>query len=332
MERLTRTVRQHFQRVLAGLQRFGALVRTGVKGHVGGWPTVRALSVLVIPLALAPWLFAQVRKELLSPLFRDALMCQYTGWCLRHGMKLYRDVGAPDGPFIHFLHAGMQIFVGNTDAGCRRADLFIHIVGSGLMGAVLAPRFAETRAALILQRLAWAATGIALWLAWYISLGWVQTVQRDAYYALFGYLGLVLIYASADFSPRGARAAAFLGGALTTLMVFTRHSGIIFPACGGLALLLADDPAHEQRAARVKAALAGAGAVVLLILVLLLLFGSLPGMRFWYFRYPFTFHRWLAKQNAFRLLTEGSPTYGMFAVVALVGVLAAAATRAAPLR
>ena len=256
-------------------------------------------------------------------------MCQYTGWCLRHGMKLYRDVGAPDGPFIHFLHATMQMFVGITDEGCRRADLFIHIVGSGLMGAVLAPRFAATRTAAILQRLAWALTASALWLAWYVSQGWGQTVQRDTFYALFGYLGLLLIYTSADFAPRGASVAAFFGGALTMLMVFSRQSGIIFPACALLGVLLADDPVSEQRARRFKAALAGAGAVVVLMLLLLLLFGSLSGMLFWYFRYPLTFHRWLAKQNAFHLLTEWYTAAGLLSVVALVGVLGAAATRAA---
>lgn len=324
--------RERLHRAVAAFRQARARLHAAVNDHIGGWPTLRAISVLAVPLALAPWIWAQVHKELGSPLFRDALMCQYSGWCLRHGLKLYRDVGAPDGPFIHFLHATMQAFVGITDQGCRRADLFIHVVGSATMGALLAPRFAETRVGLVLQRLAWAALAVVLWLSWYVSQGWVQTVQRDAYYSLFGYLGMVLVYVSADYAPRGARIAAFAGGALTTLMVFTRHSGIIYPAAAGLALLLADDPAREQRTARLKAALAGAAASVLLILLLLLLFGSLSGMRFWYFRYPFTFHRWLAKQNAFRLLTEGHQPFSLFAVVALVGVLAAAATRAAPLR
>jgi hypothetical protein len=324
--------RERLGQIIASLRLARARAGAALKHHLGGWTTVRALSVVVIPVALAPWLFAQIGKELASPLFRDSMMCQYTGWCIRHGMKLYRDVGAPDGPFIHFLHATMQLFVGITDQGCRRADLFIHVVGSGLMGAVLAPRFAETRIGAGLQRVAWALLAVALWLAWYVSQGWSQTVQRDGYYSLLGYLGLVLAYASADFSPRGARVAAFFGGALAMLMVFTRQSGIIYPACALLALLLADDPARERREARLKAALAGAGASLLLLLVLLLLFGSISGMRFWYFRYPFTFHRWLAKHNAFGLLTEEYTAAGLLSVVALVGVLAAAATRMVPLR
>src|SRR5262249_1828651 len=99
----------------AGLERLLERLRAARRAYVGGWPTLRAVSVLVVPLALSPWLKAQLGKQLDSPLFRDATQCQYSGWCLRHGMKLYRDFGAPDGPFIHFLHAIMQMFVGITD-------------------------------------------------------------------------------------------------------------------------------------------------------------------------------------------------------------------------
>jgi hypothetical protein len=306
----------------------GAWVRT----RVGGWRTLRALSVAVIPLALSPWIGRQLRKELDCPLFRDAMQAQYTAWCLRHGMKLYRDVGAPDGPFIHFLHAFVQMFVGITDAGFRRGDLVLQVAGSGAMGALLAPRFAETRAAAVLQRVAWALLSAGLWLAWYLYQGYAQTVQRDAYFALFGYLGLVLVYASATFGPRGARVAAFLGGVITTLLVASRHSGIIYPACAALGLMLANDPVREMRALRLKAAVQGAAVGLALLVLAISKFGSWPGFWFWYFRYPFTFHTWLGRNDPFKLLTEHYGPAGLFATLALVGTVAAVAVNAAPRR
>ena len=307
-------------------------VRAAAQVRFGGWGTLRAVCVAIVPIALAPWLWAEVRKELASPLFRDAAQCQYSGWCVLHGVKLYRDVGAPDGPLVHFLHAFLQIFVGNSDQGFRRADLALQLTGSGVMGGALAPRSAETRAGRILSRIAWALLGMALWLTWYLELGWGQTIQRDGYFALLGYAGLVLIYASADYSPGAARIASAAGGALCMLEVFGRHSGMAYVGSAVLGLWLVDDPARELRALRWKAACWGALGAVIVIFLGLLFFGSIPGLWFWYFRFPFTFHRWLAKQNAFYLLTEHYVAAGEIAVVILVGVVVAVALRMVPRR
>jgi len=304
-----------------------------LRDKVGGWGTLRASVVAVIPLALLPWLLVELHKELASPLFRDAAQCQYSGWCLLHGFRLYRDVGAPDGPLIHFLHAFMQILAaGPSDRGCRWADLFIQLTGSGVMGAALAPRSAETPLGRALSRIAWAGLGAALWLTWYLDLGWGQTIQRDGYFALLGYCGLVLVYASADFSPRGATIAATAGGALCFVQVFGRHSGIAYPASALLTIWFSTDPVGEQRRVRLKAALLGALGALVAIFLLLLLFGSIRGLWFWYFKFPFTFHRWLAKQNAWFLLTQHYGEAAKVALVVLVGVIAAVAVRAVPLR
>jgi hypothetical protein len=290
------------------------------------------MSVAIVPLVLSPWLFAELRKELDSPLFRDAAQSQYSAWCLRHGARLYRDVGAPDGPLIHFLHAFLQLFGGIHDHGFRRADLGFQLVCSGTMGAALAPRLTTTRVGAFLSRTAWAYLGVALWLAWYLLQAWPHTIQRDAYFALLGNLGLVLVYASADHTPKVARFTAMAGGALCMLLVFSRHTGIVYPASAALAILLPDDAVREQRALRLKATLQGFAIGFGIIFVGLLLFGSISGLWFWYFRFPFTFHRWLAKQNAFYLFSEGYADAAQIAVVALVGIVVGVAVRALPRR
>jgi hypothetical protein len=152
-------LRQTLERHLQTAQR----LLSRLQARVGGWGTLRASVVAIVPLALLPWLLTELHKELASPLFRDAAQCQYSGWCLLHGFRLYRDVGAPDGPLIHFLHAFMQLLAaGRTDRGCRWADLFIQVAGSGVMGAALAPRSAETALGRALSRIAWAGLGAAL--------------------------------------------------------------------------------------------------------------------------------------------------------------------------
>jgi hypothetical protein len=295
--------------------------------------TLRAMCPAVLAVALYPWIKAQIDRELPGSLFRDPAMSQYTGWCIRHGVRLYRDVGAPDGPIIHLLHALMQMFVGTSDAGARRADLVVHLVGSAAMGAALAPRFAISRLTSVVQRCAWAALGCALWLAWYLPAGGTtHTVDRDPYYALFGYLSIVLVYASADYELPWARALAFAGGFLGAAMLFTRHSGIAYPAVGALALLCSDDPVREQRTARLKAALLGASVGFVSVLAMVAAVGSLSGFWFWYLRYPFQSHRFIGHVNSVKLFTEVYTEASRLSVVVLVGVLGAVASRVLPRR
>jgi hypothetical protein len=295
----------------------------------GGRPTLRALAPLALPLILAPWLKHQLKKELANALFRDAVQSQYSGWCIRHGLKLYADVGAPDGPFIHFLHALMQVFVGITDEGCRHADLFVHVVGAGMMGALLAPASKTTTAGKVVRRLAWAFLAVSLWLPWYLSLGFEGTVQRDAYYALFGYLGMVAIHASEDHPGKVGWGFAFGGAALCTLMLFTRQSGIIYMGAGGLALLCGEDAARGKR---IRAGAAGAVAAFALTILLVAIFGSLRGMMFWYFEFTFDYYRFWAKQDPTKLFTESYNAAALIAVVAFVGVCGAVFARAVPRR
>jgi hypothetical protein len=326
------SVRQRLRKSLERLLPVADELFAGLQSHFGGWGTLRAVCVVILPLSVAPWLLTELQKEVQSPLFRDAAQCQYSGWCVLHGVRLYKDVGAPDGPLIHFLHALMQLFAGSSDRGCRVADLVIQIGVSGLMGAVLAPRASRTRLGGAMSRIAWGALGTALWLTWYFAQGWSETVQRDAYFALFGYCGMVLVYASADFSDRGARIAAAAGGVLCMVQVFGRHSGITYPASALLAIWVANDPTGERRWLRLRAALWGAAGAVVGIFLLLAIFGSIRGLWFWYFEFPFTFYRFLAKHNAWSLFT-GAYTYaGEIAVPVLVGVVVAVAVRAVPAR
>jgi hypothetical protein len=313
------------------IPRAGAVLAR-LRERLGGAITLRAVSVVIVPIVLSPLLAHEMARQLGSPLWRDTAQSHYSGWCIAHGYKLYRDVGAPDGPFIHFLHAGIHLLGGRTDHGCRVVDLFIQLIGSGLAGALLAPRFAATRTASVLQRLAWAALGSTLWMSWYLHQGWTQTVQRDPYFALFGYLGLVFIFASADFAPRAARVTAAIGGALCASMLFSRHTGIIYPACAALGLLLADDPEREQRRMRIKAALVGAVAAIVLMFVAMLLFASVTGFFFWYFRFAFTFHRWLLKQNAWDLFIDRYDWVIPISAITIVSVVAAIALRLFPRR
>jgi len=326
------SVRQRLRKSLERLLAVAEALFARLQSHVGGWGTLRAVCVVILPLAVSPWLLTELRKEVQSPLFRDAAQCQYSAWCLLHGVRLYKDVGAPDGPLIHFLHALMQLFAGSGDRGCRVADLVIQIGVSGVMGAVLAPRSSETRLGGALSRIAWGALGSALWLTWYFAQWWGETVQRDAYFALLGYCGLVLVYASADFSDRGAKIAAAAGGALCMVQVFGRHSGITYPASALLAIWCVDDPARERRWLRLRAALWGAGGAVVGIFLLLAIFGSIRGLWFWYFEFPFTFYRFLAKQNAWSLFNGAYAYAGEIAVLVLVGVVVAVAVRAVPAR
>jgi hypothetical protein len=327
------SLRRHAVVARARLEAWFRGSAASLRKRLGDSASWRAAAVAIVPLALSPSLIVEARKELASPLFRDAAQCQYSGWCILHGLKLYRDVGAPDGPLIHFLHAFLQIIAGNnTDAGCRRADLAFQIFCSGAMGVAFAPRVEGSRLGGLLTRAAWALLAAALWLAWYFAQGWDQTVQRDAYFGLLGYLGLVLVYTSANHRPKPARWTAGLGGWLCVLLLFSRHSGIIYPASAVLALVLADDPLREMRTARLRAAATGAIAALATVFVLLLAFGSVAGLWFWYFRFPFVFYAWLARQSPVYLFTEVYREAAQTGFLALAGVIVAVVVKLLPRR
>src|SRR6185437_8280049 len=96
--------------------------------------TLAALAPGLVAVSLLPWLLAAIRSELREPLFSDQILFLYTGWCLRHGLHLYRDFGMPDGPFAHLAYAALETLGGLTDRGFRRADLALQISGAAAMG------------------------------------------------------------------------------------------------------------------------------------------------------------------------------------------------------
>ncbi len=262
------------------------------------------LAVLpLFPLAfLLPWLGRELHSELSAPLFRDAAMMQYTGWCIRHGMRLYQDAATPDGPFIHFFHALLQVFWGITDQGARRGDLLVQVVGATLFGAAIAPRPSDTRSRVTVVTV-WALLGAIAWLSWYLTGGWEHTVQRDPYYALFGYVGMALLYTSSRFGRRMALVASFAGGALVASQLFGRQSGIIYPAMALLGLLAegSKSPLWKQR---LVAGFAGASVAIAGMLLAVVTLGSWQGFLFWYFRVPVDLYRFIGSQPFSHLYTH----------------------------
>jgi hypothetical protein len=286
---------------------------------------------LLILASFLPWLIA---RDLASPLFRDATQNQYMGWCTLHRVTLYRDAGEPDAPLIFYLHAAIQLVGGITDAACRRVDLAFHVLGAAAMGALLAPRPPEaTRAERRSTLLLWTCLGVVLWLGWYLCAGWKQTVQRDPYYALLGYLGLVLLHTSAERRLEERRRAiveAAAGGVLLTLLVFSRHSGIIFPACGALGFVLAEGAERRLRRPRAAAAAIAAAVTLPCGVISVALLGSLRWAWFWYVRFAFGFYQWMGKKGPIEVLfgKDEGPFMEALAVALVVTVGVFAATRA----
>jgi hypothetical protein len=260
-----------------------------------GW--LRIVAPAVLFLAFLPFLLPLIRLELQEPLFGDTAMMQYTAWGIRHGMRLYRDTGSTDGPFIHFTQAIIQIFFGITDRGLRKGDLALQILGSGLIGVLLAPRRGLNRLGRGLSIVSWGAACVAVWLSYYLIEPWSVTTNREAFYSVWGCAGMVALYASGTFSRRGAAVAAFAGGYLTLSMCFGKPTGIIFPCAGALALLFGDPEMIATRRMRIRMALYGAGACIVLFLLALALFGSIRGYFFWSIEIPFVGNKFVWRKD-----------------------------------
>src|SRR6185312_6456473 len=86
-----------------------------------GW--LRVVAPAVLFFVFLPFLIPLVRIELNEPLFGDTAMMQTTAWGIRHGLRLYRDTGSTDGPFIHFTQAIIQTLFGTTDRALRAGDI-----------------------------------------------------------------------------------------------------------------------------------------------------------------------------------------------------------------
>lgn len=218
-----------------------------------------AVAPAIVFLAFFPFLIPLIRLELNEPLFGDTAMMQYTAWSIRHGMKLYRDTGSTDGPFIHFTQAIIQSLLGQSDRALRIGDIALRIVGSAFIGIMIAPRRGMNRLAARLSTVAWSAASVAVWLSFYLTQSWSVTTNREAFYSVWGCAGMVALYTSGRFSLDRARLTAFVGGYLTMSMCFGKPTGIIFSAAGALSLLLAEPEIVATRRLRIRMALYGAG-------------------------------------------------------------------------
>jgi hypothetical protein len=287
--------------------------------------TLRDLAPLVLPLALLPFLAVAFGNYVPQTLYFDAINYQYTAWCVRHGERLYRTVGVPDGPFITVLHALVQMVVGESDHAFRRADLWIQTLGSAAIGAALAPGRRW-------NRLIWALVGAALWLSYYLTFDWHWTIEREAYYSLFGFLGASLMYASTTAATRRSAALlAFGGGALAGMQILGKHTGVTFVGCG-LFAVWAGRPAGPARRVALRNALAGVAAGVAVMLAFIVIWGSLPGFVFWFLRFPAAYRNAMVGADAMGLALSGDGAAQELAAYALLGGLAAVATGLLPRR
>ena len=266
----------------------------------------------VLALALAPWILYCARSYPDHALYFDHSMYQYTAWCIRHGERLYRDVAVPDGPFITWLHALVQIFAGESDRAFRWADLVIQTGGAVAIGAVVAP---------YRGRAAWACAIAALWLAQYFHYDWHWTAQRESYYALCGYLGMALMLLATRRRGRAATALAIAGGALAGATMFGKHVGVIFVVLGLVPAILGP---REGRARRVLLPLAGVALAIAAGLVLLALTGSIRGFAFWYLVVPRPYRYIMGSADFWPLLAAIDRHTTLLAAAALVtGAIAA---------
>ncbi len=310
-------------RSAAWLSRSAALARS-LRGSVDG-RSLRLIVPAVVALVLWPFLLPIVPLEIKEPLFGDTIVYEYTGWCLRHGLKLYRDFGMMEGPFTHFLMAGMQAVSGITDREFRKCDLVLLTGVSAVIGALLAPTADLKRPGRIVSRLSWAALTSTLWMAWYSTLTWEMTTQREVYYSLFGSIGMVLLFTSRNYSRRGAMMAIFIGALLVTSQVFGKPTGVMYPATGSLCVLLQDSKGNTTLSLRCRTFAAGVAVCVLTAILAIALWGSFPGYWLWCVKIPYVENRFLLRGDWFQLLLVGFDGVRQIAIVSFVAGVAAIA-------
>ena len=294
--------------------------------------SLRILVPAVVALGLLPFVLPMVPMELKEPLFGDTIVYEYTAWCIRHGLKIYRDAGMMDGPFIHFLMAGMQALYGITDRAFRKSDLMLQVSVSAMIGALLAPTAELRRTGRVASRLSWAALTATLWMSWYFTFDWTTTTEREVYYSLFGSLGMVLLYTSRNYSRRGAMIGIFIGALLVTTQVFGKPTGVMYPAAGSLCVLLQDSKGATTLRLRCQMFAAGVGACVLMVVAALALWGSFRGYWFWCFIVPLRENRYLWRDDWLKYLLVAFDADRQAAVVSLVAGVAAIACGLLPAR
>jgi hypothetical protein len=302
-------------------------LRDGLGEH---W--LRVVAPAVVFLASLPFIVPLIRMEVKEPIFGDTAYMQYLGWGIRHHMKLYRDVGSTDGPFIGFLQAIIQVFLGQSDLALRIGDITLQIVGSALIGIMLAPRRGLSPLARRFSSVAWSAASITVWLSYYLAESWGVTANREAFYSVWGCVGMVALYRGGTFSGWAASLTAFAGGYLTMSMCFGKPTGIIFPCAGALSLLVVEPAIVETRRLRIRMALYGAATCVALFTLALALFGSIRGYFFWCVEIPFVGNKFIWRMDWLRLFLIERADVRTVAVASLIVGCVAIACRLLPRR
>jgi hypothetical protein len=266
----------------------------------GNWG--RLIAPAIVPLALLPFALLLVYQEVSEPLFGDTGYMQYLAWGIRHGMKIYRDMGSTDGPFIHFGLALTEVVFGQTDHALRVGDMVLQIGASGLIGALLAPRRGLNGISRWVSIVVWTGVSVTIWLAYYLVEPWAVTASREGYYCAVGCAGMVALYKSGTLEGRANLVAAFLGGAAVTSMCFGKPTGVIFTCMGALSLLVVEPELVPTRRLRIRWALYGALACVGAFVLGLALFGSFRGYFFWSVELPYVGNKFIWRMDWLKLV------------------------------
>ncbi len=261
--------------------------------RAAGWvrqPGVpRTLAPLILAVLMAPWLYFCRDNYIHGLLYRDSTMFLYVAWCVRHGERLYDTVAMPDGPFACVIHMVLQFFGHTNDDGAfRLADLGLHAIGGGVASALLVPRRARHRWTSLLV---WTVVGSAVWVAAMFHWGFASSSQREAYYALFTFVGLAFWLASVEYERRASNVALLLGGFFVALPVFGKPTCALFVLAGLVGLAFEPPDEKHSRKRRLAMASAGLGAGAVAMLGFVALFGSMRGYWFWSFDYVSTYYR-----------------------------------------
>ncbi|MCK6533091.1 MAG: hypothetical protein L6Q84_08975 [Polyangiaceae bacterium] len=251
----------------------------------------RDLAPLIIALTCAPWIFLGWANYSQAPLFRDPAMYVYAAWCLAKGERIYDTIATPDGPLIYLISYVLLVF-GMAEQAIRRADLWFHLIGGLVTGALLAPiDRALARWRRVVTASVWSVTYASVWLVFILHFEIGNSVQREQYYSLLGMGAVVLAYRSVSATSARAEATMLIGaGLLSALQLFGKHTGLIYVLLVGLVVVLAPRGSRALRWRARQVAL-GAAIAIGLMLAFIAAFGSLRGFVFWYFRYAFTVYR-----------------------------------------
>jgi hypothetical protein len=193
-------------------------------------PLLAALAIVTTMLALHDGTYAT--------LGRDQGIFQYVGWSLRHGQRAYRDFHEINGPLPHAWNVLLQTVGGEDEHVFRVLDTAFVIVVYAAAAYTLPRWIGVTARTRVL--LAWAAAGLAVLGAQFVSYGWWHTNQREGFYGAL-ILASLALQATAHHTRSARRASILfaLAAAVTSLTWFGKPPCVIF-AVLQLGILLLD--------------------------------------------------------------------------------------------